>query len=251
MKKFKKILVFALVGLMVILNGLAGVPTKAHAEEETPRAHFKKSYQFIDNEKGVEVNLDYEAAADLAGEVDVQISLETNQENIDRYEKYARKKIDSADIGEIILVSMTPTNQEDAQRLNGLLKFKAKLPKFYKNKELAVIPFSDERTAQAPKQVTVHDDGTITFSGNITATAYVIVYNGAYKDVIAIVILLLLVLIICVTVKILCLRKDNPAYLEKKKNKAIKKKKQQHKQNKKLAQELKRERERMKQKQNK
>ena len=244
-------MVFALAGLMVIFGGLAGATSTAHADEGDEKNYFKNSYHFIDSEKGVEVNLDYESSAKIYGEVNIEMGLETNQENLDRYETYARKKIDSADIGEVILVSITPTNSSDETHLNGFFTFKVDLPKFYDKKELAVIPFNDARTAQAVKQVTVNNDGTISFSGNVSATAYVIVYNGAYKDVIAIVILLLIVLIICVTVKILCLRKDNPAYLEKKKNKAIKKKKQQHKQNKKLAQELKREREKLRHKQNK
>lgn len=244
-------MVFALAGLMVFLSGLAGVTATAQAEEDDGKQFFKNSYHFADSEKGVEVNLNYESSAKIYGEVNIEIQLETNQENLDRYQTYARKKIDSADIGEVILVSVTPTNPADETHLNGFFTFKVDLPKFYDKKELAVIPFTDARTAQSVKQITVHDDGTISFAGNITATAYVIVYNGAYKDVIAVIILLLVVLIICVTVKILCLRKDNPAYLEKKKDKAVKKKKLQHKQNKKLAQELKREREKLRQKQNK
>ena len=90
-------------------------------------------------------------------------------------------------------------------------------------------------------------NGIISFSGTEKHYAYAIVYNGVYKDLILIGVILVILLVICVLVKIYTVRKDNPIYLEKKKDKATKQAKEAHKQNKKVQQALKRQKEKEKQ----
>lgn len=243
----KKFIVFALLGLMIISYGLLCKPTPTHAEEPEI-VPYEKSYQFADEEKGVEINLDYKTTALIKGEISVEFELEKDEKDLERYKKYAQTKINSAEIGEVFYAKLSSTDPDDEKKLGGMFKYTVKLPKFYKNKELAVITFSDERTAKSIKEVTVAEDGTISFTGSSSVYAYAIVYNGAYKQVFWVIVVLIVVLAICVTVKVLCLRKDNPEIKERKKQKAINKKKQMHKQNKKLAQELKREREKLKHK---
>lgn len=246
MKNFKNILLLALVGVMVGMGVFASTKTTHQANCATNQ--FKKTFQYSSTERDFSVSLLYSTYTELHGDVEITMTAETNKETLKKFEKYCKKKIDAASIGEVFYVTTTATNPVDQEELNGQYTFKVKLKKFYKNKDLAVIPFNDYRSPQSLKAVTVENDGSISFIGNKNAYAYAIVYNGAYKDLILIGILLLTVLIICVLVKIYCLRKDNPIYKEKKKQKAIKTKKEIHKENRKLAQELKRERDKIKRK---
>ena len=231
--------------MLTLCASLAGFSTPAKAEE-TEGTRFYGTYNFNDPTREVNVTLEYSSLGVLEGEVEAEIHTENNEETLKKFEKYVRKKIDSADVGEVIYVTMTPTNAADAESLQGDYKFTVKLPKFYKNKDLAVMPFTDYRSPQNVKSVTKHSDGSISFEGTHSAYAYVICYNGVYKQIICIAIIMVIVLAICILVKIYCLRKDNPEFKEKKKEKAIAKKKAPNKQNKKLAQALKRERDKLK-----
>lgn len=255
MSKFKKFLVFGMMFIMVAFAVLSGVTSESafatEGEDETtttPLPPYHKVYTYTDETVGIEVVLEYTSNVALEGDVEISISRETDEVKLKKYRKYSKKKIDSAEIGEVILVNISATNEADAEKLNGQFKYTIKLPKSYKKKELAVIPFNDQRTPQSLKNVTLNEENKITFSGSQSATAYAIVYNGAYIQVFWIIVVLLVVLIVCVTVKVICLRRDNPEYAEKKKQKAIAKKKAEHKQNKRMAKELKRERDKLKHK---
>ena len=178
----------------------------------------------------------------------VEAIIETNKETLKKFEKYTRKKVDSGDVGEVIYITTTYSNELDKEQVSPTYLIKIKLPKFYAKKELAVIPFTDYRSPQKLRSVKVDKDGCITFAGYSNMYAFAIVYNGAYKDIILIGIIMLTFLILCIIIKVVCVRKDNPYVKEKKTQKAIQKKKAEHKKNKKLAQNLKREKERLKEK---
>lgn len=255
MKNFKKIISLLTFGVMVAVSVLIGfVSTEkftASAEEppEPEIIKLEKQFSMTDEERGVEVMLTYTTFVETAGDITIEMTPEHNEETLEKFEKYVKKSIDSADVGEVFYVNMIPSDPENASLSNGSMTFKVKLPKFYKKfrkaDNIAVMPFKDYRTTQRVKAVKIDDEGYITFTGNTSAYAYAIIYNGVYKQVILIVAILLAVLGICVWIKIICLRRDNPEYKEKKKQKAIQQKKEQHKVNKRLAQELKREKERI------
>lgn len=252
MEKFKKFISYFFVSLMVamVLIPLA-LPHTAYAEEpeQQPEPETKtinKTINFEEPTKEYSISLNYKGSGLYSDDVNISISSEQNEEILKKFEKYAKKKVDAGDIGEVFYVTTEYQDEKDKNNLSSSYKFTIKLPKFYHNKELAIIPFTDQRTTQSVKPVTVDESGSISFNGNRTAYAYVLVYNGVYKDIILIVLILIVVLVICVSVKVICLRKDNPYYQEKKRDKAIAKKKAQHKQNKKLAQALKREKEKIK-----
>jgi len=251
MMKFKKIVsilcLAVLVSVSVALGFITPTQNKAFAEEPTPPElpKFEKTFSATDETNGLAVSLEYSTVTGVAGTVDFEITFEHNEEALEKFQKYAKKDIDAASVGEVFYVKAIPSDPEDKNLVNGKYTFKIKLPKFYHNKDVAVIPFNDYRTTQTVKAVTVDEDGYIKFYGNQNAYAYAIVYNGVYKQIILIGVIMLVLLIICVTVKIYCLRKDNPEYQEKKKQKAIQQKKEQHKVNRKLAQELKREKEKL------
>jgi len=235
-----------LISVTALFAGLAGGTTSLSAQASDTT--YKNSYSFHDAERDVGIDLNFQSIATIQGDVNITLAVEHNDETLKNFQKYARKKIDSAAIGEVIYVSISATNEEDAENLSGTYKFTVSLPKSYNKKELAVIPFTDYRSPQNIRTITKNDDGTYSFIGDKNSYAYAIVYNGAYKQVIWIIIIMIIVLIVCVLVKIYCLRRDNPEIQERKKQKAVAKKKQQHKKNKKIAQELKREREKLKSK---
>lgn len=255
MKNFKKITsilcLCVLVAIATMIGFMSPSQQKAQAQQpdqttSEPLPIFEKTVSMVDSEREVEVTLEYKTLVGVEGTIDFEITPEHDEETLEVFKKYVKKSIDSADVGEVFYVTANPSNPDDYDLTNGKYNFKVKLPKFYHNKDVAVIPFADYRTTQRVKSATVDDDGYITFVGNSNAYAYAIVYNGVYKQIILIGIIMLVVLIICVSVKVYCVRKDNPIYKEKKKNKAIQKKKEQHKVNKRIAQELKREKEKLK-----
>jgi len=239
-----------LVALTMIAGFVSPGHKKAYAESDPNESLpiFEKTFTMVDTEREVEVTLDYKTLVGVEGTIDFEITPEHNEETLEVFKKYVKKAIDSADVGEVFYVSANPSDPDSKELINGRYNFKIKLPKFYHNKDVAVIPFTDYRTTQRVKSTTVDDDGYITFTGNAQAYAYAIVYNGVYKQIILIGVIMLVILVICVLVKVYCLRKDNPQYKEKKKQKAIEQKKEQHKVNKRLAQELKREKEKLKKK---
>ena len=254
MTNFKKITSLLYMGILVacaVIVGFISPPQlQAHAEtdpnEELPI--FQKKFTMIDSEHKVEVTLDYKTFVGVNGTVEFEMAPEHDEQKLETFGKYVKKAIDTADVGEVFYVTANASDPDDYNLINGSYSFKIKLPKFYHNKEVAVIPFSDYRTTQRVKQAEVDDEGYIKFTGNSNAYAYAIVYNGVYKQIILIGIIMLSLLIICVLVKIYCLRKDNPYHKEKKAEKAIEKKKEKHKINRRLAQELKREKEKLKKK---
>lgn len=234
-----------------VLAGYKSIGTNTVlAEEPAPeKIKLEKNFYMTDDEKNVEVSLSYTTFIETSGDITIEMTPEHDEEKLEKFQKYVKKQIDSADVGEVFYVNMIPSDENNTQLTNGVMTFKVKLPRFYNkfrgSTDLAVIPFEDYRTAQRVKAVRWEEDGSITFTGNTSSYAYAIVYNGVYKQIILIVIILLVILGICVWIKIICLRKDNPEYLEKKKQKAIQQKKEQHKVNKRLAQELKREKEKI------
>lgn len=229
---------------MVFFIGLSA-RSQASAETTQLLPPYQREYTYKSEARELEVSLKYTYLSGFYGEMMVEMKAETDEATLKKFEKYCKKSIDSASIGEVIFVTRTYSDPQDANK-SGIQSFTIKLPKFYKNKDVAVIPFEDYRSPQKVKECTVDEDGCINFIGNNNAYAYAIIYNGVYKDIILIGIILLVVLIICVLVNIICLRKDNPYYKEKKVQKAINKKKAEHKKNKRLAQQLKREKEKMK-----
>ena len=233
--------------VLACMAGFISPKQTVYAEEET-LPPYNKTYTYKAPSRGFEVTLEYSSVVGLHGDMVATFSEETNEETLKKFETYCKKKIDAASIGEVFYVDYELTSAEDNDKLRGQLKYTVKLPKFYHNKEVAVIPFLDYRSPQTLQPATVDDNGCITFFGNNSSYAYAIVYNGVYKQIILIVIILVVVLVLCVLIKIYCLRKDNPEIKERKKQKAIEKKKAEHKQNKRLAQELKREKERLKRK---
>lgn len=249
MKTFKKIISIICLSILVAGSVFAGSISSnnfANAEESQPQiTQLEKTFSMKDDVSGMDVELTYSTILLTEGDIDIVMSAEHDEEKLETFQKYVKKSIDSASVGEVFYVTMTPSDPTNNKLVNGTMKFKIKLPKFYKNKELAIIPFQDYRTAQRVKSAEMDDEGYITFYGNTTAYAYAIVYNGIYKHIILIAIIMVVVLTICILVKIYCLRKDNPEYKEKKKQKAIQEKKEQHKQNRRLAQELKREKEKL------
>lgn len=247
MKKFKLFLSFMLFALLAGAAVLSPTSTFIASAEGTQdyRPPYNKKFTVASAERECEVTLDYQYVAGLVGEFYAEISIETNEDTLKQFEKYCKKKIDAASIGEVFYVTKGVTNEEDKNRIYGTYSYKVKLPKFYHNKDVAVIPFNDYRSPQTVKSVTVNDEGYISFLGSSAAYAYAVVYNGVYKDIILIGIILLAILIICVVIKILCLRRDNPYIQDKKKEKAIAKKKAEHKNNKKIAKELKRQKEKL------
>lgn len=247
MDKLKKFFIILLMMLMVTGIVVSPVLVSSAEEEEPKPVPYNNTYEFNLPERELSAEITYKAPSGITGDVDISMSAETNKETLKKFEKYTRKKVDAGDVGEVIYVTTTYSVPEDEQNVNPTYSIKVKVPKFYHKKELAVIAFSDYRSPQKSiTPVKADKDGYITFTGNKNAYAYALIYNGAYKDIILIVILLLTMLIICVLVKILCVRRDNPYYQDKKKQKAIAKKKAEHKKNKHLAQELKREKERLK-----
>ena len=248
---------------MVAVSVLVGfMSTQSNtAFAETPqweKSKLERNFSMTDSEKGVEILLSYTTYIETPGDITIEMAPEHDEQTLENFQKYVKKEIDSASVGEVFYVNMIPTDEENTDLTNGSMNFRVKLPKFY-NKfytkrdmergatidNIAVIPFKDYRTPQRVKAVKIDKEGYITFSGNTSAYAYAIVYNGVYKQIIVIVLILLTVLGICIWVKLICLRKDDPEYKEKKKQKAIQEKKEQHKINKRLAQELKREKERL------
>ena len=239
---------------MVAVSVLIGYisPFKNSALAETPqweKIKLEKEFSMTDEERNVYVSLSYTTYLETAGDITIEMTPEHDEQKLETFQKYVKKELDSADVGDVFYVNMIPSDEENNDLTNGVMTFNVKLPKFYnkfKNSDnIAVVPFQDYRTPHRIKKVEWEDDGSITFVGNTSAYAYAIVYNGVYKQVIIIVLILLTLLGICVWVKIICLRKDNPEYKEKKKQQAIEKKKEQHKTNKRLAQELKREKEKL------
>lgn len=243
-----KILKNIIVGLaLVMFAGFLGAPMLASAPAQAEEVNkFKTTISCKSEVRQTEVTLNYTSRGELLGEPTIVVSIEENEETLKKMEKFAKKKVDASSIGEVVYISTTSSNPEDERNLNGEYKITIKLPKFYHNKEIALIPFSDERTPQNLRNIAENEDGSFTFYGSTSIYAYAIVYNGMYRHIILIVIILLVLLVLCVTIKILCLRKDNPELKEKKKQKAIEQKKNEHKQNRKLAQELKREKEKLK-----
>lgn len=203
---------------------------------------------------GLTISVEYtEKGTAIIGDkpINVSFKVEQNEETIKKYHKYVKKKIDSADIG-ILFYPETTFDGQTTNLPNANYKYKVTLPKNLRNKELAVIPFTNYRTTATTQAVTINkSDGSITFNGSENIHAFAIVYNGVYKDLILIGIILLTLLIVCVTVKIYAVRKDNPAVLDKKNEKGKKQAKEAHKQNRKLAQALKRQKEKEKQEKNK
>ena len=228
-----------------VLIGFVTPQTNSVLAEEPPKTQLEKHFSMTDNERNYEVKLKYRTYTETTGDMEITMTAEHDTEKFKTFEKYVKKQIDSADVGEVFYVTMTPSDPENTSLMNASMEFRVKLPKFYKNKDIAVVPFKDYRTTNRVVAVKVEDDGFVKFYGNTSVYAYAIVYNGIYKDIILIGVILFSLLIICVLVKIYCLRKDDPIYKERKKEKAIAKKKEQHKQNKRIAQELKREKERL------
>ena len=248
MKKCKKVFSLLFLGVVVAVSVLIGfAPSQNNIvfADEQPKTKLEKNFEMTDTEKDYVVKLKYSTLLETDGDINITMEPEHDEEKLEVFQKYVKKSIDSASVGEVFYVTLEPTGSDNSVLLHGNMEFKVQLPKFYRNKELAVIPFKDYRTTQRVIAVTIDDDGIMTFYGNTTAYAYAIVYNGIYKQIILIIAILLAVLGICVTVKIYCLRKDNPEYIEKKKQKATEKKKEQHKLNKRMAQELKREKEKL------
>lgn len=248
MEKLKKIFSLTFLGIIVavsVLIGFVSPQSNSVFAEEPEKTRLEKNFSMTDEERNYVVNLRYKTYSETSGDIEITMTPEHDEEKLKTFQKYVKKSIDSADVGEVFYVTLTPSDPDNTTIMNASMEFNVKLPKFYKNKEIAVIPFNDYRTTQRVVAVTVQDDGFVRFYGSTKAYAYAIVYNGIYKDIILIGIILFSVLIICVLVKVYCLRKDNPVYIEKRKEKATAKKKEQHKQNKRLAQELKREKEKL------
>lgn len=257
MDKIKKIFCYIL--LIILVGGATCIgflpqnclTTFAEGEESgktTPEIlpPYENSYSVESSARKVTVNLKVNITLGLHGDLTADLAIEENKDTLKQFQKYVKKQIDSADIGELFYATLTPTSTEDKTPISARQQYKVYLPKSYKHKDVAVIPFTDYRTTQRVISATIDKtDCSITFFGNNSAYAYAIVYNGVYKQIIWIAIIMVAVLTICILVKIYCLRKDDPYYKDKKAQKEIAKKKAKHKENRKLAQELKREKEKL------
>lgn len=210
-------------------------------------AQYNAQFSATFEDPSVDIECSYVTSEELVGDINVTFAIEKGEENLKRFGKYVKKSIDSADIG-VLFYQQTEYSATDKRIPRASYSYKIKIPKNLRNKDVAVIPFSDERTTSGIKAVTVDKDGYISFKGGAEIYAYAIVYNAVYKDLILIGLLLLVILIICVLVKVYCVRKDNPYVQEKKREKAIQKAKEAHKQNRALAKATKRQKEEMKKK---
>lgn len=250
MKKFFAFLFICIMGILSCLPAGANVinlalATSSSSSEELYTGTFSQTFA----EDNIKIDLTYTELGlpkILDKEVTIELTQEKDEETLKKFHKYVKKKIDSADIGFVFYCTTTFDGQTE-NLPNATYNFVVTIPKNLRNKELAVIPFKDYRTTTTTIPVVPDANGIISFSGTEKHYAYAIVYNGVYKDLILIGVILVILLVICVLVKIYTVRKDNPIYLEKKKDKATKQAKEAHKQNKKLQQALKRQKEKEKQ----
>lgn len=201
------------------------------------KEHFEQSF----SEPSVHIVCNYETHAEIIGTIDLTFAIEQDEETLERFHKYCKKKIDAADVGFVFYPNTTYS--EDTKLPSANYNYKVKLPKNLQNKEIAVMPFTDYRTTGTPIPVKVSEDGYISFKTYESAYAVAIVYNGVYKDLLLIGALLIVLLVICVLIKIYCVRRDNPYIQDKKKEKAILKAKEAHHQNRILQKAAKRQKE--------
>lgn len=244
----KKFISYTLLFLFVFCLGFGVkancVQTSFAAATPTLNKQFEQSF----SEPQTLITCTYTTYAELNGTIDLTFSLEKDEEKLEKFHKVCRKQIDSADIGFVFY--QETTYSADSKLPIGEYRYKVKLPDNLAKKDLAVIPFSDYRTAKKLLAVEATEDGYISFRTSEDTYAVAIVYNGVYKDLILIGIILLVVLTICVLVKVYCVRKDNPYIQDKKKEKAIKKAKEAHHQNRILAKAAKRQKEEIRKQKN-
>lgn len=244
----KKYISLFLLSLFVVGLCLAPSIQKTNTTLCSADELFHDVYDYEFAEDNIKISVDYTEKFVAHGkDINVNVTLEKNEENLKKFQKYVKKRVDSADVGFVFYPITEVDGKVETKDLPAAnYKYTITLPKKLKNKDLAIIAFTDYRTTRRPIPVEVTKEGTITFSGSEGVYAYAVVYNGIYKDLILIGCIMLLVLLICVAVKIYAVRKDNPAVLEKKEEKAKKQSKDAHKANKKLAQALKRQKEKEK-----
>jgi len=250
MKKIFCLLFILLTAFFSCLPNNANLLSTASTKAAEPNNLFTATYEQNFAEENINIKVVYteKTAADFNGEAVVNLTLEKDEEKLKTFQKYVKKQVDSADVAFVFYPTTTVTNWNGENLPSATYTYTVTLPKNLRKKDVAVIPFKDYRTTNRSIPTNVSkESGAITFSGGETIYAYAVVYNGVYKDLILIGVILVIVLAICVCVKIYTVRKDNPMVLDKKKEKAIKKAKEAHKQNKKLAQALKRQKEKEKQ----
>ena len=131
MEKLKKISVIGLFVLMLTISILGSLPrqnTTAFAEEESSEpTKLDKVFKFSEEpERDFSVSLNYSIQSP-SGDVNITMGLEKDEETLKRFQKYVKKEIDSADVGEVLYVYKEYTVEDDSENYS-TYKFTKKLP---------------------------------------------------------------------------------------------------------------------------